>query len=264
MITSYPDLCHMQQWEPGNETSRLAVGHWETWRSREQRNYMTNYFFTVYDKRSPQKANDLPINYRNLLQLWLLCFSVPRTIVCWLADTSGLSGPLCILNMPTMESTSWSCPSVSQPVSLSVNKLLEIQQQIVRWFKLFTLIIVHVFLKVAEVVPFCAISYYWMLHLDSKIFAWERDCAWKWHPPQIMCNKKILNYCIAGNFQERKLSQILRLCDYLRKFSPWNLGAWHPLARQKRTIPESSLCKNHIFHQFAKVISLQSFLLYSM
>ena len=30
------------------------------------------------------------------------------------------------------------------------------------------------------------------------------------------------------------------VCGYLRKFSPWNLEAWHPLAHQKRAIREKS------------------------
>ena len=40
-------------------------------------------------------------------------------------------------------------------------------------------------------------------------------------------------YRIAGNFRGRKLLRILRFCSYLRKFFPWNLRAWRPLARQK-------------------------------
>ena len=60
-------------------------------------------------------------------------------------------------------------------------------------------------------------------------------------------------YRIAENFQGRKLSQISRFCDDSRKFSPRNLGVWHPLALQKRAIRESFLRKNCIFHQSVKV-----------
>jgi len=38
-------------------------------------------------------------------------------------------------------------------------------------------------------------------------------------------------YRIVGNFQGRKLLQILQFC--LQKFSPRNLEAWHPLVQQK-------------------------------
>ena len=39
-----------------------------------------------------------------------------------------------------------------------------------------------------------------------------------------------------GKLWGRKLSRILRLCGYSRKFSPRNLGAWRPLAQQKWAI----------------------------
>ena len=71
-------------------------------------------------------------------------------------------------------------------------------------------------------------------------------------------------YCIAENFRGRKLSWILRFCGYSRKFFPWNSGVWRPLAWQQRAIRESFLCENCIFHQFAKVFSLESFPLYGM
>ena len=69
---------------------------------------------------------------------------------------------------------------------------------------------------------------------------------------------------MAENFRGRKLSQILRFCGYSRKFFPWNSGAWHPLAWQQQAIRESFLCENCIFHQFAKVFSLESFPLYGI
>ena len=67
-------------------------------------------------------------------------------------------------------------------------------------------------------------------------------------------------YCIAGNFQGRKL--ISQFCGYLRKFSPRHLEAWHPLVQQKGAIRASFLQENRIFHQFAKVFSIESFPLY--
>ena len=56
-----------------------------------------------------------------------------------------------------------------------------------------------------------------------------------------------LDYRIAGNFRGENFREILQLCGYLRKFSPRNLGAWCLLARQKRAICESFLCKNLFF-----------------
>ena len=83
---------------------------------------------------------------------------------------------------------------------------------------------------------------------------------------QLRCSLPLVQdiYRIVGNFWGRKLSRILRFCGYSRKFSPWNLGVWCPLAPHKRAIHESFLCENCIFHQFAKVFSLESFLLYGM
>ena len=70
--------------------------------------------------------------------------------------------------------------------------------------------------------------------------------------------------CIAGNVWGRKLSQISQLCGYLWKFSPRNLGGWHTLVRQKVAICISFLCESHIFYQFTKVFSLESFLPYGI
>ena len=49
-----------------------------------------------------------------------------------------------------------------------------------------------------------------------------------------------------------------------RKFSQQNLEAWHPFAWQMRAIRKSFLRENRIFHQSAKVFSLESFPLYGM
>ena len=54
-----------------------------------------------------------------------------------------------------------------------------------------------------------------------------------------------------------------RFCGCSRKFSLWILEVWHPLAWHKQAIRESFLRENHIFHQFVKVFSLESFPLYS-
>ena len=69
---------------------------------------------------------------------------------------------------------------------------------------------------------------------------------------------------IAGNFRGRKLSWISWLCGYLRRFSLWNLGVWHPLVWQKQAICERFLSENRIFHQFVKVFSIKSFPLYGI
>ena len=86
---------------------------------------------------------------------------------------------------------------------------------------------------------------------------------WK-RAPQVYKNhqKHIHLYRIAGNFRGRKLSQILWFlwvfcASFLCKI--WGHGRLYPLARHKRAIHESFLGKNHIFHQFMKVFSLESF-----
>ena len=48
----------------------------------------------------------------------------------------------------------------------------------------------------------------------------------------------------------------------IRESFPTKFRAWRPLAWQKQAICESFLRENHIFHQFAKVFSLESFPLY--
>ena len=93
---------------------------------------------------------------------------------------------------------------------------------------------------------------WWRTVLVSVISAYKRGHV-------ITSSSKLSNYHIAGNFRGRKLSQFSRFCGYLRKFSPRNLGAWCPLARQKQAIRESFLCENHIFHQSVKLFSLESF-----
>ena len=81
---------------------------------------------------------------------------------------------------------------------------------------------------------------------------------------QLRCSLPLVQdiYRIVGNFWGRKLSRILRFCGYSRKFSPWNLGVWCPLAWHKQAIRKSFLHENRIFHQFAKAFSLESFPLY--
>ena len=64
-----------------------------------------------------------------------------------------------------------------------------------------------------------------------------------------------------GNFRGRKLSRISQFCGYLRKFSPQNLGAWHLWQCKSEQSAKFSPRKS-IFHQFAKVLSLESCLLY--
>ena len=61
-----------------------------------------------------------------------------------------------------------------------------------------------------------------------------------------------------------KPSRISWFCGYLWKFSLRNLGVWCPFAWHKRAIHEIFLRKNRLFHQFMKVFSHDSFLLYSM
>ena len=73
-----------------------------------------------------------------------------------------------------------------------------------------------------------------------------------------MCSKAQLRaYRVAGNFQGRKLSQILRLCgSFLCEI--WGVMSFGAAK------DESFLSENHIFYQLAKVFSLESFPLYGM
>ena len=68
-------------------------------------------------------------------------------------------------------------------------------------------------------------------------------------------------YCIVGNFQGSKLSQISWFCGYSWKFSSQNLEMWHYLVQPKRAIHKSFLHESRIFHKFTIVFSLESFLL---
>ena len=69
-------------------------------------------------------------------------------------------------------------------------------------------------------------------------------------------------YRIAGNFRGRKLSQISRFWSYLWNLSQQNWGHGVFWQQHQWTIHESFLHENLIFHQFTKVFSLKSFLLY--
>ena len=77
-----------------------------------------------------------------------------------------------------------------------------------------------------------------------------------------MCRLKNMTYCIAGNFRGRKLAWILWFCGYLQKFSLQNLEVWHLWCCKSKQSVKVFFHENRIFHQFAKVFSLKSFLLY--
>ena len=60
-------------------------------------------------------------------------------------------------------------------------------------------------------------------------------------------------YCIAGNFQGSKLSQISWFCGYLRKFSSQNLEMWHSSNPQKfspRKSYFSQICNSFLPQKF--------------
>jgi len=71
----------------------------------------------------------------------------------------------------------------------------------------------------------------------------------------------VILYHIVGNFQGRKRLRISRFYGYLWKFSLWNFGAWHLLVAPASNLRKCSPWKS-FFHQFAKVFSHKSFLLY--
>ena len=83
----------------------------------------------------------------------------------------------------------------------------------------------------------------------------------------ILCPIMLCQHCYLLLLYSRKLSREKTSTNFavlwlFAKISPQNFGAWCPLARQKRAIRKSFLCKNIIFHQFTKVFFLESFLLY--
>ena len=57
---------------------------------------------------------------------------------------------------------------------------------------------------------------------------------------------------LAANFRGRRLSRISWFCGYSRKFSPWNLGVWYPLAWH-----EWAIRKNRIFTNSQKFSPLK-------
>ena len=87
----------------------------------------------------------------------------------------------------------------------------------------------------------------------------------KYFIPWDACHKKSLNkavkYYIAENFYGRILLQISWFVAICRSFLSETLRTWHNRWHQL-AICESFLHKNHMFHQFAKVFSLERFLLY--
>ena len=101
---------------------------------------------------------------------------------------------------------------------------------------------------------------YWQPLSQGHLTITDKNVGSQWCP----LRRGSTVYRIAGNFQGRKPSRIsLFCCGCLQKFSLQNLGVWHPLAWHKRAIRESFLHENHIFHQFTKLFSLESFPLYS-
>ena len=82
---------------------------------------------------------------------------------------------------------------------------------------------------------------------------------WKTRPFQLFPIQYILQHIPYSG----KLSRISRFCDYLQKFSLQNLWGVASFGAAKASICESFLRKKLYFHQFVKVFSLESFLLYS-
>ena len=81
-------------------------------------------------------------------------------------------------------------------------------------------------------------------------------CSLSWHTWGTL-SQRVRHYTvyIAGNFRGRKLPRISRFCGYSRKFSPRNLGAWHPLAWHKQAISESFLRENILRKFFPSKVS---------
>ena len=74
---------------------------------------------------------------------------------------------------------------------------------------------------------------------------------------------------IAGNFRGRKLSKEktfmnFEVCSYSRKFSPQKWGVWHHLAATPASNVQNFSPQKSSFHQIAKVLSLESFLLFDI
>ena len=81
---------------------------------------------------------------------------------------------------------------------------------------------------------------------------------WKTRPFQLFPIQYILQHIPYSG----KLSRISQFCDYLQKFSLQNLWGVASFGAAKASIRESFLRKKSYFHQFVKVFSLESFLLY--
>ena len=66
-----------------------------------------------------------------------------------------------------------------------------------------------------------------------------------------------------GNFRGRKLSRYFTVLWLFAQVFSAKFGGVASFGAAQRAIHESFLCENRIFHQFAKVFFLKSFLLYS-
>ena len=94
-------------------------------------------------------------------------------------------------------------------------------------------------------------------------------CKHFWLPMPLLTQRHIQNIESAvllgllglPSFKNEEFTEWRETCKG-RKLSR-NLGAWRLLAWQKRTIRESFLHKNRIFHQFEKFFFLKSFPIYS-
>ena len=83
-----------------------------------------------------------------------------------------------------------------------------------------------------------------------------------YHPVWLLCNILTLPY--TGKLsRERTFMNFVVLWLFLKVFSA-KFGSVISLMQHKRAICESFLRENRIFHQFAQVFSLESFLLYGI
>ena len=95
-----------------------------------------------------------------------------------------------------------------------------------------------------------------MLNSEVRVYNFKKF-SWRERAPVPLADA-----CYARPNIERESFEGEKFCGFVairESFSAKFWGAWRPLEQQKRAIRESFLRKNRIFHQFAKVLSLESF-----
>ena len=102
-------------------------------------------------------------------------------------------------------------------------------------------------------------SLHWSMGGRREKWIWS---VWRLHQVSLKCLSQIILY--SGKLSKEKTFAYFAVLWLFAKVFSVKFGAWHSLARHKRAIRESFLHENRIFHQSAKVFSLESFPLYGI